>query len=448
MNTVTEHEDRVSMSASAKEVSPDVIVHPRLRLHQNDDPDSSGDLQKQVMQLEKRLEEVETISEQQMETNVLLYCELLRIRESVRHTNLRLTVPRRWDLIQSNLGFLKRLSGKGQLRPRNIAAACLRVLRRVERRRLLPGATRVCFLGDGVSGSWRMRSQQVARMRPDWTSLATSKISDELILRNDVFVFVKRFDKHLAYRLRTLGKIVIYDIVDPWKQPEDGLSYTTLPEIHTYFIRMLENLPVDGVIFPNRAMFDDLGDITPNPITIYHHSRLELTPVPIQRVAMIVGYEGREQYLGEWHGVIDKVCHQLGLQFVINPSTLKIIDIGFIARGGVHGSLMAKRYKSNVKLANMLAAGKPTVVQAGEAPYAETGGDLVRYFSNAEDLEQAIRQLLPYSVRQQIHQKMIPHSLQFHLNHITDQYESYFRALLDRRDSLELTHCMENKSAA
>src|SRR4029079_7882732 len=122
----------------------------------------------------------------------------------------------------------------------------------------------------------------------------------------------------------------------------------------------------------------------------------ELVPAPVRPAARLIGYEGREEYLGEWRQVIEKICQRNGLEFVANPESFNMIDIGFIARGGEHGSLMAKRYKSNVKLANMLGAGIPTVVQQGEESYSETGGDLVRYFSTPEELEAAIRSLLPH----------------------------------------------------
>jgi hypothetical protein len=94
---------------------------------------------------------------------------------------------------------------------------------------------------------------------------------------------------------------------------------------------------------------------------------------------------------------------------------------------------MAKRYKSNVKLANMLGAGIPTVVQHGEESYSETGGDLIRYFSTPEELEAAIRELLPHRTRLELHRQMLPHSLQFSIEHLTDQYEAYFKTLLQQK---------------
>ncbi|MEX2285976.1 MAG: hypothetical protein WD648_02730 [Planctomycetaceae bacterium] len=398
-----------------------------------------------IRRLEKRLERVEahldasrSVVEQQAAALSSLCCDLARMRRLVhRNRGLLCAPPARLDVVRSNWESIQMLRNQRELAPEHLVGAMLRVMKRrepiLDKRTAMP---RVCFIGDGFAGSWRMRAQQIARMRPGWKAKATARLKLSELSRYDVFVFVKRFDIYWAQQMRERQKVVIYDVVDPWKQPDDGLAHDTPPKIRSYFERLLGRLPVDGVIFPNGAMYGDLRQLTPNPIVIHHHFRPELVPAPVRLVAKTVGYEGREEYLGEWRQTIQTVCRRLGLQFVANPPSLNAIDIGFIARGGDHGSLMAKRYKSNVKLANMLAAGVPTVVQAGEESYAETGGDLIGYFSTPDELEAAVRRLLPFSTRLDLHRRMLPHSLQFSIEHIADQYEEYFRQLLQDIPSL------------
>ncbi|MBX3414322.1 MAG: hypothetical protein KF708_16665 [Pirellulales bacterium] len=302
------------------------------------------------------------------------------------------------------------------------------------------GGVRVCFLGDGVSGSWQMRAAQIAEMNPAWEALATKDLRAGDVARFDLFCIVKRFDAAKAEWLRSQGKAVVYDVVDPWKQPEDGEAHPTLNDAIAYFRRLLVPMPVDGVIFPNATMLGDLGQLVPNPVHLYHHHRVYQEPIIVCRQAQRVGYEGREDYLGPWAETTARVCERLGLEFVINPPALGTLDIGLAVRGGRHGTLMAKRYKSNVKLANLFAAGLPAVAHAEESSYRETDDGNVRFFSDEASLEQAIAELLPYERRLAIHKAFLAHSRRFRVESIAQQYETYFLQVLASRAGQGTSH--------
>lgn len=303
----------------------------------------------------------------------------------------------------------------------------LRRLLGFRRRAAVPaGCLRVCFLGDGTSGSWRMRAAQVAGMRAAWVARATQDLDPRDIDRHDLFCFVKRFDRGLATRLRSGGKVVLYDVVDPWKQPEDGDRYKTLPEIVGFFRQLWRDLPVEGVIFPNATMKKDLGHLVPNPTVIYHHHRPELRPVRVRDRAPVVGYEGVPDYLGPWRQVVQRACTRHALRFVVNPRCLTDLDIGFAARGGPHGSLLASRYKSNVKLANFFAAGIPSIVHADEMSYRETDNGKVLFFRTDAELDSGLETLLPVETRREIQESFLSHSRNFSLATIAEQYEAYF----------------------
>lgn len=289
---------------------------------------------------------------------------------------------------------------------------------------------RVCFLGDGVSGSWQIRARQIAATRLEWAALATRKLRERHLSQFDLFCFVKRFDRGLAASLRSAGKRVVYDMVDPWKQPDDGLIHHTLPAAISYFRRLLAQLPVDGVIFPNAAMKADLGSFVPRPTVIYHHHRPDLTPISVKPRPQLLAYEGVPGYLGPWQEIAACAAADAGLRFVVNPRSLQQADIGLAARGGPHGSLMACRYKSNVKLANFLAAGIPCLVHAAEMSYQETANGEVRFFRDAAEFVTQLNSLLDSATRQAIHDSFLAHARRFSLDQISQQYESYFAGLL------------------
>ena len=289
----------------------------------------------------------------------------------------------------------------------------------------------VCFFGVPAMGSWKVRAQQIASARPRW--LAAGALEPVDILAHDVFVAVKRPYRSRLRLLRAMGKTTVYDVVDCWAQPADGVSHPDLPSIRGYFERFFADLPVDGVIFPNRQMCEDLGDLVPEPTFVYHHYWPGMAPIEIRERAQVVGYEGAPAYLGPWGAVVEDACRKLGLQFVVNPPDLRAIDIGFAARGGVHASTMARRYKSNVKLANFYGAGIPCLVEAAEFSYRETDDGEVRFFATAQDLYDRLAELRDLETRRRIHASFLRTRERFTLEAIAGQYEAYFARLAAAR---------------
>lgn len=288
---------------------------------------------------------------------------------------------------------------------------------------------RACFLGTGNAGSWQIRGQQIASTDPYWLSKPMRDLTQKDIETYDVFCIVKHFDPTIANSIRKAGKKVVYDIVDAWRQPDDGLKNNNVDLVVQYFTKKLSGLPLDGVIFPNRIMQHDLAGVVPKPTTIYHHHRPGLVPTEIKQRPNLVAYEGNPDYLGPWKDIIIKICGSFGMSFAINPQSLGLADIGFAARGGPHGSIMASRYKSNVKLANFYAVGLPCVVSYNEMSYRETDNGKVYFFRTEEELKQRIRVLLPYPNRLAIHRSFIGFAKNFTLRKIADEYRRYFASL-------------------
>jgi hypothetical protein len=293
-------------------------------------------------------------------------------------------------------------------------------------------ACAVCFFGMPSMGSWKIRAEQVATARLGWTSVADLDAS--AVIRHEAFCAVKKSFASRLRLLRDLGKATFFDVVDCWAQPADGLRYVDLPAIRAFFRSFVEGMPLDGVIFPNRTMLEDLGDLVPNPVTIYHHYWPGLQPIAVRERARIVGYEGEPAYLGPWRAAIERICRRHGLRFVVNPRDLRSIDIGIAARGGVHASTMSRRYKSNVKLANFYGGGIPCVVEDQEASYHETDHGEVRFFNDERQLEDRIVELLPLPVRQRVHEHFVGVRERYSLPVIAAEYDAYFSRVLGRRD--------------
>lgn len=281
-------------------------------------------------------------------------------------------------------------------------------------------------------GSWKIRAQQIATARPTWSS--AGGLAPDTILGHEVFCAIKRVSRSRLRLLKRLGKVVLYDVLDCWQQPQDGLLCTDMDKVLRYFEGYFADLPLDGTIFPNRTMMADLGHLVPNPVCIYHHFWPGMEPIEVRPRARIVGYQGAEAYLGPWHRVVERACRKLGLRFVVNPPDFRSIDIGLAARGGVHASLMAHRYKSNVKLANFYGAAIPCVVNSAEASYRETDNGEVRFFSTPEELEERLHELLPLDTRMRIHRSFLEARRQFTLEAIADRYENHVGELVAQRE--------------
>ncbi|MBL8752515.1 MAG: glycosyltransferase [Planctomycetes bacterium] len=291
---------------------------------------------------------------------------------------------------------------------------------------------RTCFFGVPAMGSWKIRAGQVAGVRREWHSTGSLEPYD--IVHHDAFVAVKRPFRSALRLLTAMGKTTIYDVVDCWAQPADGLRYRDLPAIRGWFREFVRDLAVDGVIFPNRTMREDLGDLVPNPTTIYHHYWPGMAPIEVREQARLVGYQGEPEYLGQWRAVIERICARHGLRFVVNPSDYRNLDIGFAARGGVHASTLAHRYKSNVKLANFYGAALPCVVNDSELAYKETDNGQVRFFATERELEDRIVELLPYETRLEAHRSFLDERHKYTLEAIGDQYDAFLRTCHERRE--------------
>lgn len=213
--------------------------------------------------------------------------------------------------------------------------------------------------GTGKSGSWRIRGDQLgaavgAKVLPRCTDFRACALA----------VYVKRVSIEALVALRKANIRWVWDIVDAWPQPE-GNTWGTDQAV-SWLRGQLQRLQPYAVVFTTKAMQEDSGWEGPS-IVLPHHAwprydrRNDLRPE-----VRVLGYEGND-YLGGWEGQLRRECQSRGWRLEMN-GPMRNCDIGIALREAEGHP--ARRWKSNVKLANLQALGVPALCSP-EAGYLE-----------------------------------------------------------------------------
>lgn len=291
---------------------------------------------------------------------------------------------------------------------------------------------RALFTSRSCAGAWQVRGEQVAALRANWRAVPRPAEAD--LAACDLVCVVKRPDLQVVERARALGKAVVFDIVDSWAQPADGLRHAGVAAARALFAPAWRALGADGYIFPTQRMAQDLGDLVRRGVVIHHHHRPGIARNPVRERVATVGYEGAD-YLGEWRGRLEAACAARGLRFVTNPARYTDLDIVVLARGGEHASFLARSYKSNIKLANAYGSGTPALVHAGELSAQETDCGDVLFFTDAPgSLERQLDRLCAsHALRLAIHRRFLAAAVRFRPARIAGAFEAFFLHLLRER---------------
>lgn len=296
----------------------------------------------------------------------------------------------------------------------------------------------VCFTGKSSAGSWQIRGDQIAAKRLNW--FATNKPTKSDLERSDLICVVKKPDLGIVDLAHEMGKPIVYDIIDSWAQPDEGISCPDVQTARALFSRLWGRINADGYIFPTRQMENDLGLLVKERITIYHHYWPQIQKNPIRKTVKTIGYEGAD-FLGEWLPFFKKVCEKRNIEFVVNPENYTDMDIVVLARGGAHGSFLARNYKSNIKLANAYGSGTPALVHFDEmAPHNVDTGDVMFFTSWPGSFERQLDALIDnYALRMTIHENFLKAACKYHVDSAANQFEAFFMRILKiRRSSLSV----------
>lgn len=214
----------------------------------------------------------------------------------------------------------------------------------------------VLIVGSG-KGSFEMRGRQLGAAIG---AKVVSAPSDDNLRWADVVVLIKRAGAAWAALVHRFGKPVVWDALDFWAQPsENGLTKSQAMAMLAAHIRTIRPTLTIGA---TEAQAKAAGGVY-----LPHHSWQGLTPAPARAVVTTVGYQGIRKYLGRWGQAVEAECQLRGWQFVINPSDLRDCDILVAFRDGEWDGWMCREWKSGVKLANAVAAGRPIIAQPSAA---------------------------------------------------------------------------------
>lgn len=224
---------------------------------------------------------------------------------------------------------------------------------------------RIVVTGNGKSGSWKIRGDQLGH--------AIGALVDPhpgAFAHGDTVVFVKRIDPRTLAAARRARTCVVWDVVDSWPQPHGNLWPEH--ECMAWLTQVIAAMRPDAIVAATHAMAHDIqrAGFKGPVLALPHHARPGQDRNPIRPVVTTVGYEGGVAYLGKWWEILKTECAVRGWQFVVNPPTLADLDI-VVALREVDG-YAPRHWKSNVKLANAQGSGTPIICNR-ECGYFETG---------------------------------------------------------------------------
>lgn len=181
--------------------------------------------------------------------------------------------------------------------------------------------------------------------------------------RAEFVILVKRLKKRWNKwftRLKERKIPIVWDCVDFWQQPEE--NDVGKDAVVKQFHRLKGNLGTRVWIVTTERMAADLGGYH-----LPHHHRVGLAAGPVRRTVSTVAYEGNARYLGPWREIVATAASRRGYTFVENPDSLTDADIVVALRGAEWDGWACRNWKSGVKYANAIAAGRPVITQATAA---------------------------------------------------------------------------------
>lgn len=251
------------------------------------------------------------------------------------------------------------------------------------------------FTSKSSAGAWQIRGMQIAQTCDEW--IASNSPSEDEIEAADVVCIVKKTDNRTLGLCKQKNKLLVLDVVDFW--PQNGNMDKPLNRFESLQLvrKLVKNIEPDALIFPNFAMWAELRSsfpVTPSTF-IYHHFRPEFSNIDHQielRPIKVIGYEGAD-YLGEWLEIAGNICGELGIEFVVNPSSLMDVDAVFSARGSIFRTFLNCNFKSNVKASNAIGANKPFLCHVDERSAHEVDPGTFLFFNNASTLKKQIEKI-------------------------------------------------------
>ena len=216
---------------------------------------------------------------------------------------------------------------------------------------------KVLIVGNG-QGSWTMRGKQLgerigARVR-------TAPTPDDWAWC-EIIVLVKNWGARFASEAERSGKPVVWDAVDFWRQPFDnGADETRAKQLLQNQLAVIRPTLTIGATQAMAAACH--GAYLP------HHAWRGLVPTPPRDdEAKTIAYQGNPLYLGRWKAALEQACASHRCRLVVDPTgdpdILWQADVVVALRDREWDGWMPREWKSGVKIANAIAAGRPVLSQ-------------------------------------------------------------------------------------
>lgn len=248
---------------------------------------------------------------------------------------------------------------------------------------------KILVTGRGTSGSFEIRGRQLGAAIGATVEACATKPKGF-----DLAIVVKRCPSDLLHRLRQAGVPIVYDVVDGWPQPAGNLW--DRGQCLAWLRGKVAELNPVGIVAATRAMAEDCAEFGLPVLALPHHARPGQRRNPLRERVRTVGYEGGEQYLGRWRGVLERECDARGWAFWVNPPALADLDIVVAMREA--DGYAPRKWKSNCKLGNAQGSGTPSVMNR-EAGYLETAGPEQLFADTDAELRDALDALTPHEAR-------------------------------------------------
>lgn len=279
---------------------------------------------------------------------------------------------------------------------------------------------RILVTGKGKGGAWAIRGAQLgkaigAKVIPNATRADCQEA--------DLIVVVKRLPPELLDNIRKSGTPWVWDVLDCYPQPR--VHQWTLAFASEWMRQQIKEVRPNAVVWPTKAMGEDVGFNGPSR-TLYHHCRPMQPTNPIRQDIRVVGYEGSPPYIEGWAETIQRECDRRGWDFIVNPPSLDVLDVVLALRGGQFNGAAARRWKSNVKLANAHGTGTP-FIGAPESGYQETETGAEFWATNERELAVAFDWLAEHDTRRMIHDRFL--AARIALDDAAKDYGAWLRSL-------------------
>jgi hypothetical protein len=276
---------------------------------------------------------------------------------------------------------------------------------------------RVLITGNGTSGSWLIRGEQIGRaVGADVVPRATSAAG------YDVCVIVKRHPHSVVQACREARVPLVWDVVDPWPQPR-GNNWSEEEANAWLHAELIRVNPVLAIAATHR-MAADIRSMGWASVCVPHHSRPGTICNDVRPEVGVVGYEGSLSHLGTWVGVVQAECARRGWLFMPNGD-YRTFDIVLGLREAT--GYPACAWKSCVKLANAQAAGVPFVGSL-ECGYTEVRVPGVeRFVQTAGALRRAFDELAPAKERRRVAEWMATTAPLLSLENVAARYSAALR---------------------